>query len=165
MTFTTSDSGIAAPTPGDMCQQELDNKIEPATPEPEKTAKHHASVKSLSVESFSSHHKPMTPDSGCHVSSSADSPNSERSTKKKRKEFIKFIPELPQRKLDGIKRLGFGLLDKVAMLFPHVFWEMDLDRFGHLSDDPSCHGEFFLLISLVAGEDAHKFESMPPVEL
>lgn len=30
---------------------------------------------------------------------------------------IKFIPELPQRKLDGIKRLGFGLLNKVAMLF------------------------------------------------
>ncbi|XP_022993165.1 protein FLOWERING LOCUS D [Cucurbita maxima] len=89
---------------------------------------------------------------------------------------IKFIPELPQRKLDGIKRLGFGLLNKVAMLFPRVFWEMDLDTFGHLSDDPSRRGEFFLfynyatvaggplLIALVAGEAAHKFESMPPTD-
>ncbi|GMN50997.1 hypothetical protein TIFTF001_020151 [Ficus carica] len=89
---------------------------------------------------------------------------------------IKFIPELPQRKLDGIKRLGFGLLNKVAMLFPHAFWGTDLDTFGHLSDDPSRRGEFFLfysyatvaggplLIALVAGEAAHKFESMPPTD-
>ncbi|KAL7252866.1 hypothetical protein ACSBR1_007426 [Camellia fascicularis] len=89
---------------------------------------------------------------------------------------IKFIPELPQRKLDGIKRLGFGLLNKVAMLFPHVFWGTDLDTFGHLTDDPSRRGEFFLfysyatvaggplLIALVAGEAAHNFESMPPTD-
>ncbi|KAL2548882.1 protein FLOWERING LOCUS D [Forsythia ovata] len=87
---------------------------------------------------------------------------------------IKFVPELPQRKLDAIKRLGFGLLNKVAMLFPEVFWGTDLDTFGHLTDDPSCRGEFFLfysyatvaggplLIALVAGEAAHKFETMPP---
>ncbi|KAK6933418.1 Amine oxidase [Dillenia turbinata] len=89
---------------------------------------------------------------------------------------IKFIPELPQRKLDGIKRLGFGLLNKVAMLFPHVFWGTDLDTFGHLADDPSRRGEFFLfysyatvaggplLLALVAGEAAHKFETMPPTD-
>lgn len=89
---------------------------------------------------------------------------------------IKFIPELPQRKLDGIKRLGFGLLNKVAMLFPYVFWPTDLDTFGHLSDDPSRRGEFFLfysyatvaggplLIALVAGEAAHTFETMPPTD-
>ncbi|CAH9106427.1 unnamed protein product [Cuscuta epithymum] len=89
---------------------------------------------------------------------------------------IKFIPELPQRKLDGIKRLGFGLLNKVAMLFSHVFWGTDLDTFGHLAEDPSHRGEFFLfysyapvaggplLIALVAGEAAHKFETMPPTD-
>ncbi|KAL9227179.1 hypothetical protein vseg_002903 [Gypsophila vaccaria] len=89
---------------------------------------------------------------------------------------IKFIPELPQRKIDGIKRLGFGLLNKVAMLFPHNFWGTDLDTFGHLSDDPLRRGEFFLfysyatvaggplLMALVAGEAAHKFESMPPTD-
>ncbi|XP_073273215.1 protein FLOWERINGUS D-like isoform X1 [Primulina huaijiensis] len=89
---------------------------------------------------------------------------------------IKFIPELPQRKLEGIKRLGFGLLNKVAMLFSHAFWGTDLDTFGHLSDDPSLQGEFFLfysyatvaggpiLIALVAGEAAHKFETMEPTD-
>jgi lysine-specific histone demethylase 1 len=85
---------------------------------------------------------------------------------------IKFNPELPQRKLDGIKRLGFGLLNKVAILFPYVFWGSDLDTFGCLNDQPERRGEFFLfysyssvsggplLIALVAGEAAHKFESM-----
>ncbi|XP_071685797.1 protein FLOWERINGUS D [Rutidosis leptorrhynchoides] len=89
---------------------------------------------------------------------------------------IKFNPELPQRKLDGIKRLGFGLLNKVAMLFSHNFWGTDTDMFGHLSDDPRRRGEFFLfysyatvaggpvLIAMVAGEAAHSFESMPPTD-
>ncbi|KAK2634078.1 hypothetical protein Ddye_028870 [Dipteronia dyeriana] len=87
---------------------------------------------------------------------------------------IKFIPELPQRKIDSIRRLGYGLLNKVAMLFPHVFWGTDFDTFGHLNDDSSRRGEFFLfysyasvaggplLIALVAGEAAYKFENMPP---
>ncbi|KAL0317350.1 UNVERIFIED_CONTAM: protein FLOWERING LOCUS D [Sesamum angustifolium] len=89
---------------------------------------------------------------------------------------IKFIPELPQRKLDAINRLGFGLLNKVALLFPHAFWGTDLDTFGHLSDHPSYRGEFFLfysyatvaggplLIALVAGEAAYRFEIMDPTE-
>ncbi|KAK4716823.1 hypothetical protein R3W88_015161 [Solanum pinnatisectum] len=33
----------------------------------------------------------------------------------------RFILELPQQKLDKIKRLDFGLLNKVAMLFPFMF--------------------------------------------
>ncbi|CAN6235912.1 unnamed protein product [Urochloa humidicola] len=89
---------------------------------------------------------------------------------------IKFVPELPQRKLDSIKRLGFGLLNKVAMLFPHVFWSTDLDTFGHLVEDPRRRGEFFLfysyatvaggplLMALVAGEAAHNFETTPPTD-
>ncbi|KAG9441672.1 hypothetical protein H6P81_017526 [Aristolochia fimbriata] len=89
---------------------------------------------------------------------------------------VKFVPELPQRKLDGIKRLGFGLLNKVAMLFPHVFWGTELDTFGHLTGDAARRGEFFLfysyatvaggplLIALVAGEAAIKFEGMHPTD-
>ncbi|XP_012447701.2 protein FLOWERING LOCUS D [Gossypium raimondii] len=90
---------------------------------------------------------------------------------------IKFVPELPQRKLDGIKRLGFGLLNKVGMLFPYVFWGTDFDTFGHLTNDPSSRGEFFLfysyatvsggplLLALVAGEAAHRFETLPPIDV
>ncbi|XVE50377.1 hypothetical protein DITRI_Ditri01bG0157900 [Diplodiscus trichospermus] len=87
---------------------------------------------------------------------------------------IKFEPELPQRKLAAIERLGFGLLNKVAMIFPHVFWGEDLDTFGCLNDTSDNRGEFFLfysyhtvsggpvLIALVAGEAAQTFERTDP---
>ncbi|WCJ39947.1 hypothetical protein M5689_020892 [Euphorbia peplus] len=89
---------------------------------------------------------------------------------------IEFVPELPQRKQDAIERLGFGLLNKVALLFPYNFWGAELDTFGHLAEDSSMRGEFFLfysyssvsggplLIALVAGEAAVKFETLSPVE-
>lgn len=93
-----------------------------------------------------------------------------------KKGTIEFVPELPQRKLDAIQRLGFGLLNKVAMLFTYNFWGADIDTFGHLTEDSSMRGEFFLfysyhsvsggplLIALVAGEAAIKFEMMSPAE-
>ncbi|KAK3001470.1 hypothetical protein RJ639_020887 [Escallonia herrerae] len=93
-----------------------------------------------------------------------------------KKEKIEFVPELPQRKKDAIGRLGFGLLNKVAILFPYDFWGGEIDTFGHLTDDSSMRGEFFLfysyssvsggplLVALVAGEAAIKFEQMSPVD-
>ncbi|KAE9599147.1 putative transcription factor MYB-HB-like family [Lupinus albus] len=77
------DSGVTASAQGGMCN-EHDNKTDPATPDPEKAAKDRDPAKSLSNESSSSHHEPLTPDSGCHVGSPADSPKGERSTKKQR---------------------------------------------------------------------------------
>ncbi|KAJ6684656.1 FLAVIN MONOAMINE OXIDASE [Salix purpurea] len=93
-----------------------------------------------------------------------------------KKGSIEFVPELPQRKKDAIQRLGYGLLNKVALLFPYNFWGGEIDTFGHLKEDPSMRGEFFLfysyssvsggalLIALVAGDAAVKFERMSPVE-
>lgn len=93
-----------------------------------------------------------------------------------KKGHIEFVPELPQRKKDAIRRLGFGLLNKVAMLFPYNFWGGNIDTFGHLTEDLSMRGEFFLfysyssvsggplLVALVAGEAAIRFEMMSPVE-
>nr|DAD23022.1 TPA_asm: hypothetical protein HUJ06_024485 [Nelumbo nucifera] len=87
---------------------------------------------------------------------------------------IKFEPELPKRKLAAIERLGFGLLNKVAMVFPYVFWGEDLDTFGCLNRDGHRRGEFFLfysyhtvsggpvLIALVAGEAALISEHKDP---
>ncbi|RWR89924.1 lysine-specific histone demethylase 1 1 [Cinnamomum micranthum f. kanehirae] len=89
---------------------------------------------------------------------------------------IEFIPKLPQPKQEAIERLGFGLLNKVAMLFPFDFWGGGIDTFGHLTEETSNRGEFFLfysyssvsggplLVALVAGESAIKFEMMSPVE-
>ncbi|CAM8900810.1 unnamed protein product [Rhodiola kirilowii] len=91
-----------------------------------------------------------------------------------KKRAIKFEPELPQRKLAAIDRLGYGLLNKVAMVFPHVFWGEDLDTFGHLNEHSHKRGEFFLfygyhtvsggalLIALVAGEAAEDIETADP---
>jgi lysine-specific histone demethylase 1 len=88
---------------------------------------------------------------------------------------IEFDPELPQSKLGAIQRLGFGLLNKVAMVFPSVFWDEDIDTFGCLNKESSKRGEFFLfysyhtvsggavLIALVAGEAALEFEKVDPV--
>lgn len=88
-----------------------------------------------------------------------------------KKRVIKFEPELPENKLSAIERLGFGLLNKVAMVFPYVFWGEDLDTFGCLSEYSSKRGEFFLfygyqtvsggptLVGLVAGYAAQSFES------
>ncbi|XP_071725879.1 lysine-specific histone demethylase 1 homolog 2 [Rutidosis leptorrhynchoides] len=94
-----------------------------------------------------------------------------------KKKTIKFIPELPERKLEAIDKLGFGLLNKVAMVFPCVFWGEDLDTFGCLSKNSNSRGEFFLfygyhtvsggsvLVALVAGEAARSFELTPPSTL
>lgn len=92
-------------------------------------------------------------------------------------ESIRFDPELPPQKQSAIKRLGFGLLNKVAILFPHVFWREELDTFGCLNKDRRKRGEFFLfycyhtvsggalLIALVAGEAALNSEHSDPVAL
>ncbi|XP_009117559.1 lysine-specific histone demethylase 1 homolog 2 [Brassica rapa] len=94
-----------------------------------------------------------------------------------KKRCIKFEPELPRKKQAAIDRLGFGLLNKVAMLFPSVFWGDDLDTFGCLNDSSIDRGEFFLfyayhtvsggpaLVALVAGEAAQRFESTEPSTL
>ncbi|KAK4255732.1 hypothetical protein QN277_008694 [Acacia crassicarpa] len=91
-----------------------------------------------------------------------------------KKKTIIFEPELPARKLAAIERLGFGLLNKVAMVFPYVFWGEELDTFGHLNEHSHQRGEFFLfysyhtvsggagLIALVAGEAAQAFEFTDP---
>uniref|UniRef100_A0A7I4F3X5 SWIRM domain-containing protein n=1 Tax=Physcomitrium patens TaxID=3218 RepID=A0A7I4F3X5_PHYPA len=93
-----------------------------------------------------------------------------------KRNLISFEPPLPQYKVDAIQRLGFGLLNKVVMLFPKVFWDGHLDTFGHLEEDPHKRGEYFmfysyaavaggpLLVALVAGEAAIAFESTTPVE-
>ncbi|CAL9087636.1 unnamed protein product [Musa acuminata var. zebrina] len=93
-----------------------------------------------------------------------------------KKSCIEFVPELPKEKREAIKRLGFGLLNKVLMLFPHDFWGGGIDTFGHLTEDPSNRGEFFLfysyssvsggplLVALVAGEAAIKFETTSPIK-
>ncbi|KAK9814743.1 hypothetical protein WJX72_010741 [[Myrmecia] bisecta] len=90
-----------------------------------------------------------------------------------KKGSITFTPPLPQRKQETIQRLGFGVLNKVVLLFPYVFWQTTLDMFGRVAETTSERGEFFLfysyahiaggplLIALVSGEAAERFEQVP----
>jgi hypothetical protein len=57
---------------------------------------------------------------------------------------IKFLPELPARKKDAIQGWGYGLLNKVVMLFPYDFWDGKIDTFGHLTEVSGQRGGFFL---------------------
>ncbi|KAK9868387.1 hypothetical protein WJX84_004093 [Apatococcus fuscideae] len=92
-----------------------------------------------------------------------------------KKGSIAFTPALPLRKQEAIQRLGFGLLNKIALLFPQNFWGSS-DMFGHVAPSTASRGEFFLfysyavfsggplLIALVSGAAAHDFEKIPAAE-
>ncbi|KAF4309664.1 High mobility group HMG1/HMG2 [Botryosphaeria dothidea] len=94
---------------------------------------------------------------------------------------INFNPPLPEWKMAPIQRLGFGLLNKVALVYDTPFWETDRDIFGTLNeaelqnsmeqrDYELRRGRFWLfwnciktsgrptLIALMAGNAAHDTE-------
>lgn len=47
---------------------------------------------------------------------------------------VKFEPPLPQSKQDAINRLDMGLLNKVYLKFPNVFWDADVEIFSFISE-------------------------------
>ncbi|KAK4499394.1 hypothetical protein PRZ48_009908 [Zasmidium cellare] len=94
---------------------------------------------------------------------------------------IDFDPPLPRWKQGAINRMGFGLLNKVILLYDKPFWDDERDMFGLLNEaetkaslDPSDYarrrGRFYLiwncskisgrpmLIALMAGNAAHEAE-------
>ncbi|KAL8288573.1 hypothetical protein RB597_000612 [Gaeumannomyces tritici] len=101
---------------------------------------------------------------------------------------VEFDPPLPQWKTEAIDRLGFGVLNKVVLVYDRAFWEEDKDIFGVLrqpqsgtSLDPrdysSRRGRFFqwfnvthtsgmpTLLALMAGDAAFDTEKAPDGEL
>lgn len=100
-----------------------------------------------------------------------------------KEQTIQFDPPLPQWKRDAIRRLGFGLLNKVILVFEKPFWDVNRDMFGLLrgprngpgftqSEYKEGRGQFYLfwncietsglpvLIALMAGEAAHEAEKV-----
>lgn len=45
---------------------------------------------------------------------------------------IKFTPEFPDWKQASIDKLGYGWFNKVVLVFPHRFWNANVDSFGSL---------------------------------
>ncbi|KAL2522352.1 lysine-specific histone demethylase 1-like protein 3 [Forsythia ovata] len=92
-------------------------------------------------------------------------------------ETIKFSPPLPQWKYLSIKRLGFGVLNKVVLEFPEVFWDDSIDYFGATAEDTDQRGRCFMfwnvkktvgapvLIALVVGKAAIDGQNMSPSDL
>ena len=51
---------------------------------------------------------------------------------------VEFEPSLPDWKTDAIDRLGFGVMNKVVLVFDEPFWDTERDMFG-LLHEPSEH--------------------------
>lgn len=71
---------------------------------------------------------------------------------------IQFIPDLPQWKTDSIERLGFGVVNKVCLVFDEVFWddsqdvvcvaqEPDSGDGMHMSNYQNTRGRFFMFLN------------------
>ncbi|PNS20271.1 Lysine-specific histone demethylase 1A [Sphaceloma murrayae] len=101
---------------------------------------------------------------------------------------INFEPALPDWKRGAIDRLGFGVLNKIVLVFEQAFWDEQYDMFGMLNDaekeqslDPDDYakgrGKFYLvwncisnsgrpmLIALMSGHAAHAAEVTPTATL
>jgi monoamine oxidase len=44
-----------------------------------------------------------------------------------------FTPPLSQEKQESIERIGFGLMNKIVLQFPQVFWDIEDGQIGHIS--------------------------------
>ena len=98
-----------------------------------------------------------------------------------KQQSIQFEPPLPDWKQGAISRLGFGLLNKLVLVFQKPFWDPSRDMFGLLreprsgsgifqEDYSASRGQFYLfwncvkttglpvLIALMAGDAAHEAE-------
>lgn len=101
---------------------------------------------------------------------------------------VEFQPPLPSWKTDAIGRLGFGVLNKVILVYKDAFWDKDRDIFGTLQtptnrlslnqkDYVSRRGRFFqwfnvsnttgmpCLLALMAGDAGYDTEITPNDEL
>lgn len=95
-----------------------------------------------------------------------------------KREKIQFEPPLSVRKKSAIKRLGFGNLNKVIMLFEDAFWETEDgdDIFGYINASQEMRGENYMfysysgisggaqLTALSSGNAAYEHERRPPEE-
>lgn len=101
---------------------------------------------------------------------------------------VEFDPPLPDWKAGAIERLGFGLMNKVILVFDKPFWDTERDMFGLLrephnkdsmeqEDYSTNRGRFYLfwnclrttglpvLVALMAGDAAHQTEYIPDAEI
>ncbi|WQF77685.1 Putative amine oxidase, SWIRM domain, Homeobox-like domain superfamily [Colletotrichum destructivum] len=52
---------------------------------------------------------------------------------------VEFDPPLPEWKTDVIARIGYGVLNKLVLVYDHPFWDTERHIFGVLRDAPNRH--------------------------
>ncbi|KAK1789248.1 hypothetical protein P4O66_015183, partial [Electrophorus voltai] len=69
---------------------------------------------------------------------------------------IQFNPPLPDRKLKAVHSLGAGVIEKIALQFPHRFWDAKIqgaDYFGHVPPSPEKRGLFSVFYDMTPQGD------------
>jgi lysine-specific histone demethylase 1 len=56
-----------------------------------------------------------------------------------KKQAIQFEPELPEWKSGAIDRIGFGVMNKVILVFEKPFWDVEKDMFGLLRESKTAN--------------------------
>ncbi|KAL1954908.1 hypothetical protein VTO42DRAFT_446 [Malbranchea cinnamomea] len=105
-----------------------------------------------------------------------------------KKRAVEFVPPLPDWKTGAIDRLGFGIMNKVILVFEKPFWDTTRDMFGLLreprvpnsmsqADYVAGRGKSYLfwncmktsglptLVALMAGEAAYEAERLTDAEI
>lgn len=92
-----------------------------------------------------------------------------------KKGVIDFAPQLPDAKLHAIKSLGMGVLNKVYLKFPHVFWDSNVHLINYVNNDVKGYWAEWLnfsvyagapvLLAFNAGEFGHQIEGLSDKEV
>jgi monoamine oxidase len=87
---------------------------------------------------------------------------------------IQFMPALPATKQAAIGRMGMGLLNKVYLRFPRVFWPEEPQVFGYIASQRGAWAEWFnmapvlgqpILLGFNAGRYARELENRSDPEI
>lgn len=87
---------------------------------------------------------------------------------------IAFSPALPERKQGAIDRMGSGVLNKLYLRFPHVFWEQEPDVLGFSSPERGGFAVWHnmekitgqpILMGFTSGQSAIDIEALRDVEI
>jgi len=62
---------------------------------------------------------------------------------------VSFSPELPSGKQRAIEALGFGVLNKVFLEFPNIFWEKEAHLLGYISKEKGRFSEWLNFVPLI----------------
>ena len=87
---------------------------------------------------------------------------------------INFVPALSPARLGAIDRLGMGLLNKVSLRFPSVFWDEDADLIGYVGPKRGYFAEWLniakytgepILVGFNASSAADEIEELSDTEV